>query len=233
VTAAKHIEDLIKVRWEPSEDQILRDVWPSCTVPEILEALPGRTIRTCGRRASELGIRCESRKHLNKVISPVIMRENVPGKFCVGLCREWHPLEKFSKHPTCSGGRRNTCTTCEGRIAYANNPEQKIALVRAYQKRNPEKIREHGRNAYHKRRSQKKGGRGVSPEETKALFAAYGGLCAYCKKNKAASLDHVIPLSRGGEHCIENVVPACLDCNCSKHARTPEEWFAALARKEK
>ena len=231
MTAAKHIEDLIKVRWEPSEDQILREVWPACTVPEILEALPGRTIRTCAHRASELGIRCESRKHLNKVISPVIMRGNVPGKFCVGSCRDWRPLEKFSSHATCAGGRRNTCTTCEGRIAYASNPERTIASVRAYQKRNPEKVRAHQHNA-HVRRRVLIGSCVVTTKDLKALRDLFGDLCVYCGDH-ADTLDHVVPLTRGGEHSISNLVPACRPCNSSKHDKLLSEWSGRRVPREK
>jgi 5-methylcytosine-specific restriction endonuclease McrA len=233
VTAPKQTEDLIKVRWEPHEDQILVELWPDGTVPEISASLPGRTIRACASRARVLGIKCTNRQHLNKVVSPVFMREGVPGKFCTGPCREWLPLEKFGRHQTCAGGRRNICSTCEGRVAQEKHSERRCAAVRAYQIRNPEKTRHHQMNARHKRRAYLKIGVGVSPEQIRELFELFGGMCAYCKTNEATTIDHVIPLSRGGEHIIENIVPACLGCNCSKQARTPEEWSAARARKEK
>lgn len=49
------------------------------------------------------------------------------------------------------------------------------------------------------------------------------GACVYCG-DPADSVDHVIPLVRGGTHGIGNLVPACLTCNKSKHARTVMEW---------
>lgn len=30
------------------------------------------------------------------------------------------------------------------------------------------------------------------------------------------TMDHVIPLSRGGDHSIDNIVPSCFSCNASK-----------------
>jgi hypothetical protein len=48
--------------------------------------------------------------------------------------------------------------------------------------------------------------------------------CAYCPA-PAGSWDHVIPVSRGGTDDRENLVPACIRCNTSKHAKTPEEWW--------
>lgn len=38
------------------------------------------------------------------------------------------------------------------------------------------------------------------------------------------TLDHVFPLSRGGRHCVGNIVPACGQCNHSKGALTVVEW---------
>jgi 5-methylcytosine-specific restriction endonuclease McrA len=52
--------------------------------------------------------------------------------------------------------------------------------------------------------------------------------CAYCDEvipfNKL-TMDHIIPLSRGGKHCITNILPACNSCNCSKGSKTLEEFL--------
>jgi 5-methylcytosine-specific restriction endonuclease McrA len=37
------------------------------------------------------------------------------------------------------------------------------------------------------------------------------------------TLDHVIPLSKGGEHSYENIKLAHFSCNCSKHDSMPTE----------
>lgn len=39
----------------------------------------------------------------------------------------------------------------------------------------------------------------------------------------SASVDHIVPLSRGGEHSMNNVQCAHLSCNCSKSDQTIEE----------
>ncbi len=41
-------------------------------------------------------------------------------------------------------------------------------------------------------------------------------------------MDHVIPRSRGGHTCWENVVTACERCNGRKGNRTPEEAGMSL-----
>ena len=59
-----------------------------------------------------------------------------------------------------------------------------------------------------------------------ALFARDRHVCLYCGDHfhrSELTRDHVLPLSRGGRDCWENVVSACLDCNVRKGGRTPQQ----------
>lgn len=56
-------------------------------------------------------------------------------------------------------------------------------------------------------------------------LANFGGSCVYCGKSCKPTLDHFIPVSRGGSECLSNFVPACRSCNSSKNASDPKEWF--------
>jgi 5-methylcytosine-specific restriction endonuclease McrA len=47
-------------------------------------------------------------------------------------------------------------------------------------------------------------------------------ICAYCG-GYADSMDHILPVSRGGKNEWMNVVAACTPCNSRKDNRTPEE----------
>jgi 5-methylcytosine-specific restriction enzyme A len=52
------------------------------------------------------------------------------------------------------------------------------------------------------------------------------GVCHYCGRDvgsDALTLDHVVPVARGGCSNRGNVVPACKDCNQKKRCRTPAE----------
>jgi 5-methylcytosine-specific restriction endonuclease McrA len=63
------------------------------------------------------------------------------------------------------------------------------------------------------------------------IYLRDGNCCQYCgRKYPTAelSLDHVIPLSRGGKSTWENVVCACLKCNVKKGNRTPLEASISL-----
>ncbi len=53
------------------------------------------------------------------------------------------------------------------------------------------------------------------------------GICHYCGRKFLPSdltLDHVVPLIRGGKTKRGNVVPACKECNSQKKYLLPVEW---------
>jgi 5-methylcytosine-specific restriction endonuclease McrA len=52
----------------------------------------------------------------------------------------------------------------------------------------------------------------------------FGGVCAYCYSRPGATIDHVVPIARGGRDEPGNVVPCCMRCNCSKGRRLLCEW---------
>ena len=56
-------------------------------------------------------------------------------------------------------------------------------------------------------------------------LASFKTDCVYCGKDCKPTLDHFIPISRGGAECLSNLVPACKSCNSSKKANDPKEWF--------
>ena len=53
------------------------------------------------------------------------------------------------------------------------------------------------------------------------------GQCYYCGKKvdrEEITMDHVVPLSRGGRSTKGNIVPACKECNNKKKYLLPVEW---------
>lgn len=58
----------------------------------------------------------------------------------------------------------------------------------------------------------------LTAEEWNTILADHRFRCYWCqKKSPRLTQDHVIPISRGGHHVKENVVPACKSCNSKKH----------------
>ena len=59
----------------------------------------------------------------------------------------------------------------------------------------------------------------VDPVLWAQVVEEYSGACAYCRVAPGTTRDHIIPLSAGGPHRIENLVPACRECNSRKHTK--------------
>ena len=64
------------------------------------------------------------------------------------------------------------------------------------------------------------------------------GVCYYCGRNfKPADLtmDHLVPITRGGKTVQGNVVPSCKECNNKKKYLLPAEWeeYLETLKKEK
>ena len=53
------------------------------------------------------------------------------------------------------------------------------------------------------------------------------GVCHYCERSVGRvylTMDHLLPLSRGGKSRKGNVVPCCKECNSKKKYLLPVEW---------
>ena len=65
------------------------------------------------------------------------------------------------------------------------------------------------------------------------------GSCHFCGKKfpaKELTMDHLIPLARGGTSSKGNVVAACKECNTKKKILLPLEWeeyMSSLDRRER
>lgn len=57
----------------------------------------------------------------------------------------------------------------------------------------------------------------------KSIKYGWGGLCAYCRSNRATTLDHIKPKSKGGSSLRSNLIPCCKECN---HSKGSEPWLA-------
>jgi 5-methylcytosine-specific restriction endonuclease McrA len=140
-----------------------------------------------------------------------------------------------------------TCRSCGGHFdepprpgiprTYCPAPNcktaQKKAMQRSWAERNPDRIRE----AASRRRATKRG----APAERIDLLAVAERdhwRCQICLRKlnprlqwphpNSQSLDHVVPLSRGGEHTAANAQLAHLACNVGKGNRGGGEQLALL-----
>jgi len=119
------------------------------------------------------------------------------------------------------------------KMKYWNNVEKESLRKKKFRQDNPEVLRE--RNKQYRAnnpeiiraKAQRRRARllqnqtfQVSKKELKKLYASE---CFYCH-NEAQTIDHLVPIVRGGSHGIGNLVAACNHCNFSKAGKTVMEW---------
>lgn len=56
-------------------------------------------------------------------------------------------------------------------------------------------------------------------------FNAHGWFCHYCGATSHLTADHVTAKVAGGGDGHDNIVPACRTCNCSKGAKSYDEFI--------
>lgn len=104
------------------------------------------------------------------------------------------------------------------------NLEKRRAMNERWRKANPDKNR--AKTARRRALQLSATTEDFTQEELLASYVARGYTgCVYCSGPYEQD-DHFYPLSRGGEHSIRNLVPACAACNQSKNAADPYEWMS-------
>ena len=69
---------------------------------------------------------------------------------------------------------------------------------------------------------------------SKEINKLYKQPCSNCGVKEDLTIDHIIPLARGGRHSIGNLRTLCRPCNSKKHIRTIMEWrLNKTVKKEK
>lgn len=96
-----------------------------------------------------------------------------------------------------------------------------------YYAENTEKVKDISKKAAHTRRARIKNAPATLTkkdwEDSKSFF---NSSCAYCgKKILRFHQEHVIPVSKGGGYVRQNIIPACKECNLSKHTNNMEKWY--------
>ena len=175
----------------------------------------------------------------------------VATKTCKKCLRELS-LDQFYANSSAKNGQRSGCKSCDNaasRAYYADNTDkvkryaqvnsEKLAayrkgryesnkvriaaVVRAWAQANPDRVTASVRR-YH---AQKIGASiGVIPHDIKArLVALYGPTCmAPGCESVDLELDHIVPLSKGGAHAVDNFQLLCGSCNASKGNRSSADY---------
>lgn len=104
-------------------------------------------------------------------------------------------------------------------MADVDKKAKMYAATAAWYARNPEAM--HTKNALRDARHRNAPIRDLTRAEWEEIKAEHNYCCAYCGKHMHnLTMDHVIPLSKGGSHTKSNIVPSCKSCNSRKGNRT-------------
>lgn len=105
-------------------------------------------------------------------------------------------------------------------------------VKRALEKRHSDPIARHTHNLKnHRRKARDLGAKGhYTAEQFLARVQFFEWKCRYCQCSLTLytlTVDHQIPLSRGGSNWPSNLVPSCKSCNSRKHNKTPKEFISS------
>jgi 5-methylcytosine-specific restriction endonuclease McrA len=112
---------------------------------------------------------------------------------------------------------------------YARDPQGERDRIRSYKLRNP-----HRHSLWERKRAERLArlsdgsvGKGTFWKVLQARKC-----CPYCRTKltpQNRTIDHIIPLARGGHHAVSNLVACCIPCNLRKGPRPFGEWLALLS----
>ncbi len=168
---------------------------------------------------------------------------------CCSRCGKYLPLTDFYRDRYRLSGLASSCKSCEkkraalyrenhldgvkeiARQVYICRSEEKSQRAREYyinksvcQQRNrawkannPTKVRIYK----NKRRVREcKNGGSFTEAEWLGLCSKYDNKCLACGDIANLTIDHIIPISRGGKNDIGNIQPLCMVCNSKKGTQT-------------
>lgn len=119
---------------------------------------------------------------------------------------------------------------------WRQHPDDRVEYLRRQNLRNhhwrymtDESFRLYNRSKSRRRKAQQRGSTALmlSPDQLWRRWVQFSHTCAYCGVGGDLHVEHVIPISKGGEHHLGNIVPACQRCNFSKGKADAEQWYRA------
>jgi len=167
-------------------------------------------------------------------------------KTCI-RCKQNKNTNLFARNKLTADGLQTYCKSCQKDFRKPEENKKYLAIYqkekrnillpkkrinsKLYYQKNRESVLEKQRLSYRPEESQKKSSirrarmkhNPIYKVTTVEILRLRLMPCFYCAK-PGGSIDHVIPVSRGGSHSLGNLVSCCQSCNASKGARFLTEW---------
>lgn len=211
--------------------------------PYCKECIGGRKSRPATRDGMKWCYKCNEWKPLIRFYPDPRYRDGYKGE-CKD-CRNLIAKEWYKNHPNPERNREYGRRWRQNNLERARLRERERARrnpdkVRAYQRRNYLNHREsHLRRNREWRQAnlekarlssqvrmahylaRKHGAEGTfSVDEWRAIRDYYGNKCLACNEQRPLTIDHIVPLSKGGRNDTSNLQPLCNKCNSAKWNRT-------------
>lgn len=157
-------------------------------------------------------------------------------------CDEVKPLESFYRWTRSKDGRADWCKACRSSHDKSVAPQTKVRFTKWYHANKPQHQAGNKRwiaknrakhNTYQKVYGHRRRCTMLCSTYTPLTVAqwqetllVFNHACAYClRQGVPLEQEHMMPISRGGAHSADNVVPACRSCNASKATRSLLEFI--------
>lgn len=126
--------------------------------------------------------------------------------------KKWNSSELKSKYYQ----KDKETVKARSRKLYEDNREIELKKRAEYKRNNPHVVAAYTQ----KRRSLKRSATGsFTSQEWLQVQATQNNRCNKCGIECKLTVDHIIPLSKGGSNYISNIQGLCMPCNASKHAK--------------
>ena len=105
---------------------------------------------------------------------------------------------------------------------YGINKEAIAENHKAYRKNNIDKI---SITCQRRRLRKKQLSSTLTVVQWESIKVHFNNKCAYCGQEKKLTIEHFVAIRNLGEGSINNVIPVCKNCNCSKKAEAFSLWY--------
>lgn len=153
-------------------------------------------------------------------------------------CGRVLPVEQFSKNKNRKDGLAPQCKKCAAKYMvpynkqyYRENIEERLQYAKQHYQTPQAQIVHFNSNGRRRQREEEQGA-GITKQQYLEIMNFFDWKCAYSgiyigsKENKNnRSIDHIIPISKGGEHEIWNMAPMYRPYNSSKRDTDMMEWY--------
>ena len=151
---------------------------------------------------------------------------------------EWKNPERKAAQRLAAYTKHKPAIIARLRAKFKADPQKKYAYMRVWLKahpgyksrhtkqwaaRYPDRAQATSRNMYARRKAAPGE---VTAKQWKQILFFYGNACAHCQSSASdvpLTVDHYIPIAKGGTNTWDNVWPLCMPCNNKKYVRLPTE----------